>query len=145
MNMNKPILDAATKQKLIDASLQARKRAYAPYSHYYVGAALLTESGKIFEGLNIENASYGATVCAERVAVFNAVSSGEKNFIAMSVVGEQGGPPCGLCRQVLAEFGLDIVLLLVNKDGELVGETTVGDVLPGAFTPDKLGVDPSSE
>lgn len=141
--MNKSMLNAEMKQKLVEASLQARKRAYAPYSHYFVGAALLSESGKIYEGLNIENASYGATVCAERVAIFNAVSAGEKKFVAMAVAGEQGGPPCGLCRQVLSEFGLDIVLLLVNKDGNLVAETTVAEVFPGAFTPDKLGVDPS--
>ena len=136
-------LDEAAKQALIEAGLRARKRAYAPYSKYFVGAALLTESGKIYEGLNIENASYGATVCAERVAIFNAVSAGERKFVAMSVVGEEGGPPCGLCRQVLAEFGLDIVLLLVNKDGRLTAETTVNEILPGAFTPDKLGIDPS--
>ena len=142
--MSDPRLNNEMKQKLIDASLQARKRAYAPYSRYFVGAALLSESGKIFEGLNIENASYGATVCAERVAIFNAVSTGEKKFVAMAVAGEGGGPPCGICRQVLAEFGLDIVLLLVDEDGNLVTETTVRAVLPDAFTPDKLGIDPSA-
>ena len=136
-------LDENKKKELIEAGLRARKRAYAPYSKYFVGAALLTASGKIFEGLNIENASYGATVCAERVAIFNAVTAGERKFVAMSVIGDTGGTPCGLCRQVLAEFGLDIVLLLADKDGELVGETTVGEVLPDAFTPDKLGIDPS--
>jgi cytidine deaminase len=141
--MVKAVLDEKNKQDLIEAGLRARKRAYAPYSKYFVGAALLTASGKIYEGLNIENASYGATVCAERVAIFNAVSAGERKFLAMSVVGEEGGTPCGLCRQVLAEFGLDIVLLLVNRDGKLVRETTVGEVFPDAFTPDKLGIDPS--
>ena len=142
--MNKQLLSDEKKQELANASVRARQRAYAPYSKYKVGAALLTENGQIYEGLNIENASYGATVCAERVAVFNAVTAGEKKFAAMAIAGENGGTPCGLCRQVLAEFGLDIVLLLVNKDGKIVRETTVSEVLPDAFTPDKLGVDPSA-
>ncbi len=140
--MEKAMLDDATKQKLADASVHARTLAYAPYSKYFVGAALLTKTGKIYEGLNIENASYGATVCAERVAIFNAVADGERAFVAMAVAGEEGGLPCGMCRQVLAEFGLQIILLLVNKNGEIVRETTVGDALPDAFTPDKLGIDP---
>ena len=142
--MEKTKLDNEIRQKLVEAGLNARKRAYAPYSKYFVGAALLAASGKIYEGANIENASYGATVCAERVAVFNAVSAGERKFIAMSVVGDKGGAPCGLCRQVLAEFGLDILLLEVNKDGKVVREVTVADILPDPFTPTNLGIDPSN-
>jgi cytidine deaminase len=141
--MEKTKLDKETRQKLIDAGVSARKRAYAPYSKYFVGAAVLAASGKIYEGGNIENASYGATVCAERVAIFNAVSAGERKFIAMSVVGDDGGAPCGICRQVLAEFGLDILLLEVNKDGQVVREVTVADILPDPFTPANLGIDTS--
>lgn len=142
--MGKVQLDEATKQKLVVASMNARKRAYAPYSKYFVGAALLTEDGKIYEGNNIENASYGATICAERVAVFNAVSAGERKFSAIAVAGDDGGAPCGMCRQVLAEWGTHILILEVNKAGQIVREVTVDEVLPDAFTPDKLGVDTSN-
>lgn len=141
--MEKTRLDNETRNILVEAGVSARKRAYAPYSKYFVGAAVLASSGKIYTGANIENASYGATVCAERVAIFNAVSAGERKFVAMSVVGEEGGAPCGMCRQVLAEFGLDILLLEVNLDGKVVREVTVAEILPDAFTPASLGVDPS--
>ena len=143
--MKKTRLDENDRNRLVEGALRARQRAYAPYSHYYVGAALLTETGKVFEGANVENASYGATVCAERVAVFTAVAAGERKFVAMSVVGGgEGGPPCGICRQVLAEFGLDLILVLMNKDGKVVQEVTLAEVLPGAFTPANLGIDPNS-
>ena len=141
--MEKTRLDNETRNILVEAGVSARKRAYAPYSKYFVGAAVLASSGKIYTGANLENASYGATVCAERVAIFNAVSAGERKFVAMSVVGEEGGAPCGMCRQVLAEFGLDILLLEVNLDGKVVREVTVAEILPDAFTPASLGVDPS--
>jgi cytidine deaminase len=103
-----------------------------------VGAALLTVSGKIFEGANIENVAYPVTVCAERVAVFKAVSEGEKEFVAVAVATANGGSPCGSCRQVLAEFGLDTTVIIADKDGQVVLETTVGELLPGAFRPDDL-------
>jgi cytidine deaminase len=126
------------RDKLIRQAQAARKRAYVPYSHYPVGAALLTAEGRIYEGSNIENAAYPVTICAERVAVFKAVSEGERDFVAVAVVTANGGSPCGSCRQVMAEFGLETVVLIADKDGRIVMETTVGGLLPGAFRPDDL-------
>lgn len=126
------------RDKLVRQAQAARGRAYAPYSHYPVGAALLTTTGRVYEGANIENAAYPVTICAERVAVFKAVSEGERAFIAVAVVTANGGTPCGSCRQVLAEFGLDTVVLIADKDGQIVLETTVRELLPGAFRPDDL-------
>jgi len=123
---------------LIDLAIEARRRAYAPYSRYPVGAALRTKSGKMFTGVNVENAAYPATMCAERSAVFKAVSEGERDFDVIAVVTSNGGSPCGACRQVLAEFGLDTIVLIANTEGELLEETTVFDLLPGAFTPGNL-------
>lgn len=119
---------------LISLANEARKRAYAPYSRYRVGAALRTKSGRVFTGVNVENAAYPATMCAERVAVFKAVSEGEREFEAIAVVTDNGGPPCGGCRQVLAEFGLETRVLMANGEGEFVRETTVAELLPQAFT-----------
>lgn len=131
-------IDDEMKQKLLALAVQARQWAYAPYSHYAVGAALLTASGKIYDGVNIENAAYPVTVCAERVAVFKAVSEGERHFTAIAVVTQNGGSPCGSCRQVLAEFGLDTVVLIGSDKGELLKETSVRELLPEAFTPEDL-------
>ena len=127
------------KQALIDLANAARQRAYAPYSNYPVGAALRTKTGRIFTGVNVENAAYPQTMCAERVAVFKAVSEGEKEFEVISVVTDNGGSPCGGCRQVLAEFGLDTIVLLADRNGKLLKETTVKELLPEAFTPEHLG------
>jgi cytidine deaminase len=127
------------KQALIDLANTARQRAYAPYSNYPVGAALRTKTGRIFTGVNVENAAYPQTMCAERVAVFKAVSEGEKEFEVISVVTDNGGSPCGGCRQVLAEFGLDTIVLLADRNGKLLKETTVKELLPEAFTPEHLG------
>jgi cytidine deaminase len=124
--------------KLIESSLGARRWAYAPYSEYAVGAALLTSSGKIYDGVNVENAAYPTSMCAERVAVFKAVSEGEKKFTAIAVATSNGGTPCGACRQVLSEFGLDTKVLILNGDGNIEQETTVGELLPGAFGPQDL-------
>jgi cytidine deaminase len=121
------------RQQLIDTSLAARRWAYAPYSKYEVGAALLTSSGVIYDGVNIENAAYPMVMCAERVAVFKAVSEGETNFTAIAVATSNGGTPCGACRQVLSEFGLETKVLIVNGDGKIAQETTVAELLPGAF------------
>lgn len=126
------------KQALIDLANIARQRAYAPYSKYQVGAALRTKTGRIFTGVNVENAAYPHTMCAERVAVFKAVSEGEKEFEVISVVTDNGGSPCGGCRQVLAEFGLDTLVLIANGKGELLKEMTVKELLPEAFTPEHL-------
>src|SRR5512143_2809961 len=126
------------KQSLIDLANDARQKAYVPYSNYHVGSALRTKSGRIYTGVNIENAAYPQTMCAERVAIFKAVSEGEKDFEAISVVTDNGGSPCGGCRQVLAEFGLDTIVLIANGEGKLVQELTVKDLLPEAFTPEHL-------
>jgi len=123
---------------LIALANEARRRAYAPYSHYHVGAALRTKNGRIFTGCNVESAAYPTSMCAERVAVFKAVSEGEREFEVIAVVTSNGGSPCGGCRQVLAEFGLDTVVLIADGQGRLVQETSVGGLLPGAFTPGDL-------
>lgn len=127
-----------TRQQLIEAATQARQWAYAPYSHYAVGAALLTASGKIYEGVNIENAAFPTTICAERVAAFKAVSEGEREFLAIAVVTANGGTPCGSCRQVLAEFGLDTLVIIADSHGKVFREETLSALLPGAFTPKDL-------
>jgi cytidine deaminase len=126
-------------QNLIQTALEARKWAYAPYSNYPVGAALLTASGKVYDGCNIENAAYPDTICAERVAVFKAVSEGEREFSAIVVATVNGGTPCGSCRQVLSEFGLEARVIVVDGNGTVVLETDVAGLLPGAFTARSLG------
>jgi cytidine deaminase len=120
-------------QKLVQAALDVRQRAYAPYSHYAVGAALLTRSGQIFTGVNVENSVYPLGICAERTAVFSAITAGEMDFIAIAVATSNGGTPCGACRQVLAEFGEAIEVLLADGEGRLVRQTTVAELLPAAF------------
>ena len=126
------------RRKLIQAAQEARRWAYVPYSKYPVGAALLSASGKIYDGVNVENAAYPTGICAERVAVFKAVSEGEREFIAIAVVTDNGGSPCGSCRQVLSEFGLEIRVILADEQGEILLETDVASLLPGAFRPDHL-------
>lgn len=124
------------KEKLIEESLTARENAYVPYSNFPVGAALLGEDGEIYLGCNIENSSYGLSNCAERTAIFKAVSKGVKNFKAIAITGDTDGPisPCGACRQVIAEFcKSDMPVYLTNIKGDLQ-ETTVGKLLPGAFS-----------
>jgi len=128
----------ADKLSLIDSANSARKNAYVPYSNYRVGAAVRTNNGRVFTGVNIENAAYPQTICAERVAIFKAVSEGEREFDVIAVVTDNGGSPCGGCRQVMAEFGLDTVVLVANGKGELQKEMTVKELLPEAFTPEKL-------
>jgi cytidine deaminase len=125
-------------EKLIQRAVQAREWAYAPYSNYTVGAALLTTSGQIYEGVNVENAAYPDSICAERVAIYKAVSEGERKFVAIAVVTKDGGSPCGSCRQVLAEFGLDTVVLIANEQGMLLNETSVAELLPQAFNSTSL-------
>ena len=122
------------KQELLNAALSARERAYAPYSKFLVGAAVLAKSGKIYTGCNIENASYGLTVCAERNALFFAVGAGEREFIALCVVGDTEAPisPCGACRQVMAEFKVSRIFL-ANLKGD-VKEYTLEELLPYGFS-----------
>ena len=122
------------KQELLNAALSARERAYAPYSKFLVGAAVLAKSGKIYTGCNIENASYGLTVCAERNALFSAVGAGEREFTALCVVGDTEAPisPCGACRRVMAEFKVPRIIL-VNLKGD-VKEYTLEELLPYGFS-----------
>ncbi len=124
-------------QRLIAKAIEARKQAYAPYSDFAVGAALLGKSGRVYTGCNVENASYGLSICAERVAVFKAVSEGERDFEAIAVVTEKGVTPCGACRQVLMEFGDDIQVIMADAAGEY-RVLTLRELLPEAFTPENL-------
>ena len=123
---------------LIQSAIEIRQWAYAPYSQYPVGASLLAASGRVYSGINIENAAYPSGTCAERVAVFKAVSEGERQFTAIAVVTDNGGSPCGTCRQVLAEFGLETIVIIADKNGKIVQETTVANLLPGSFGPQDL-------
>lgn len=132
------MVNTEMKHKLVQMAVDTREKAYVPYSHYQVGAALLTKSGKIYTGVNIENAAYPVTICAERVAIFKAVSEGEQDFVAMAVVTENAGFCCGSCRQVLAEFGLDTLVLIADDQGRIAHELTVSELLPGAFTGEML-------
>lgn len=125
--------------ELVELGLRARESAYAPYSNYPVGAALLTKSGQYYLGANVENASYPLSMCAERVAIFKAVSAGDREPLAISVVTANAGSPCGGCRQVLSEFGLDTLVLLVDGSGTVAREMTVAELLPAAFRPEHLG------
>lgn len=127
-------------EQLLAQSKIARENAYVPYSKFPVGAALLAEDGTVFHGCNVENASYGLTNCAERTAIFKAVSQGVKKFKAIAIVADTEGPcsPCGACRQVIAEFCKgDMPVYLTNLKGDVL-ETTVEKLLPGAFTPEDL-------
>jgi cytidine deaminase len=129
-----PIIDDSVVEELVQHALQAYALSYSPYSNFPVGAALLTRSGRVITGCNIENASYGLTVCAERVAIWKAVSEGETEFVALAVVTGTGGSPCGACRQVMAEFApLMPVVIADSTGGRRV--TTVSDLLPDAFLP----------
>lgn len=123
--------------RLVTAARAARERAYAPYSKYKVGAAILTKSGSVFVGTNVENATYGATICAERSAVVQMVAAGEREPIACAVAtgGPRAGSPCGICRQVLREFARDLPIALVAEQrGRLTRrDTTLAKLLPDAF------------
>lgn len=128
-------------EKLIDAANQMVEKAYAPYSQFPVGAALLTAEGELYTGCNIENAAYPTGICAERVAMFKAVSEGEREFVALAVSSHSDGAtsPCGSCRQVISEFcSPDMPVILTHAAGELEVETTVGQLLPGAFNKDDM-------
>lgn len=119
---------------LVDAARAVRENAYAPFSKFKVGAALETDDGEIIRGSNVESASYGLTVCAERVAVWNAISQGKRKIIKIAVVAdtEELTPPCGVCRQIIWEFGGDIPVIFANLDGK-VETVQMKDLLPRAF------------
>lgn len=121
---------------LLQAAAKAAKQAYAPYSGFSVGAAVQTASGNIFSGCNVENASYGLTMCAERVAVFKAVSEGERTIVAIALCSEGAAYPCGACRQVLSEFGPDMEVIIGDGSGQFSEQMTLKDLLPKAFGPD---------
>lgn len=130
------MIPSEQQQTLVAAALTARGHAYAKYSDYAVGAALLSDAGQIYSGCNVENASYGLTICAERVALFNAVSTGVKNFQGLAIATADGAAPCGACRQVLAEFCDDLPILLVKVDDPpAVQTTTLATLLPQRFGP----------
>jgi cytidine deaminase len=131
-------MDQKTIDLLVTAAAAAREKAYVPYSGYKVGSAVLTRSGRLYTGCNIENASYTPTVCAERVAIFKAVSEGETEFMAIAVVTENGVSPCGVCRQVLAEFMPRGEVVMATTDGSRQDVMTVAELLPRAFGPDDL-------
>ncbi len=126
-------------KKAFEYAKEIRNNAYAPYSHFLVGAALVTKDGKIFTGCNIENASFGLTVCAERVAIFKAVSEGERDFDFLVVVTDTNPPasPCGACRQVIREFGKDMEVVVANLKGDMI-KKSLSELLPDSFGPEDL-------
>jgi cytidine deaminase len=126
-----------TPERLVEYAIAARQQAYAPYSHYQVGAALLTTDGDVITGCNVENASYGATICAERVALTRAIAQGERGFVAMAVATRNGASPCGICRQVMAELGPLMTVYLSNERGQY-RTTNVAELLPDSFASSKL-------
>ncbi len=133
-------MDSQLRQQLIQAAASVAGHAHAPYSRFRVGAALLTASGEIFAGCNVENASYGLTICAERGAVCAAVAAGHKKFVAIAIVTSGGHSPCGACRQVLAEFGPTMEVLMVDADDpSRVRTTTLDKLLPDGFDAAALG------
>ncbi len=132
--MDKKLLD-----KAIELAKKVRENAYAPYSQFKVGAAVVTKDGKIFTGCNVENVSYGLTICAERAAIFKAVSEGERKFSFLVVITDTDPPaaPCGACRQVIREFGEDIEIIMLNLKGDMIIKT-LSDLLPKSFGPEDL-------
>ncbi|MBE6748103.1 MAG: cytidine deaminase [Ruminococcaceae bacterium] len=133
-----------TDKELVLKAIEAMKNSYSPYSDFKVGSALLTESGKVYTGCNIENVAFGPSICAERVAFFKAISEGEKNFSKIAVVGGKGGiissstPPCGVCRQVMREFCSDDFEILIVRENENYGKVLLQDLLPYSFKPEIL-------
>src|SRR5260221_8732232 len=123
---------------LVKGAQKARQYAYAPYSNYLVGAALMGGNGEIYLGCNVENAAYPATICAERVALVKAVSEGVRNFVAIAVVTDNGGTPCGICRQMMYEFAPDMTVLVADSTGEIQLEMKLSELLPEGFGPSKV-------
>lgn len=127
------------KSELVRIAWDYQKQAYAPYSGYLVGSAVLAEDGKIYGGNNIENSAYPSGLCAERVAIFKAVSEGNRRILAVCVVTKNAGSPCGACRQVMREFAaLDMPIFIANEQGEIVWETSMDGILPRSFGPESL-------
>jgi len=127
-------MNSATREELILAALEAQQRAYCPYSNFPVGAALRTVTGRIFQGVNVENASFGLTLCAERVAASAAVAAGEREFLELAVASRGGVSPCGACRQFLAEFHPHLCIVMIDSSRPTeVHETTLAHLLPARF------------
>jgi cytidine deaminase len=124
-------------EHLLKVAIEAREKSYSPYSHYKVGAALLTTHGKIYTGCNIENAAYTPSNCAERTAIFKAISEGDQDFAAIAVVTINGGAPCGVCRQVIREFAPNLTIIVGNIAGDYQ-VLTLPDLLPNSFGPENL-------
>jgi len=127
-----------TPAQLAKMAAQARESAYAPYSKFHVGAALLAENGEVYTGCNVENASLSLTICAERTAVAKAVSEGAPSFVAIAISSSGGCSPCGACRQVLHEFNPSMTCYLADETGAITHETTLDKLLPEAFGPENL-------
>jgi cytidine deaminase len=126
-------LSAEERRQLAKEARAARGNAYAPYSKYPVGAAIRTTGGKVYTGANVENASYPVGMCAERVALFSAAAAGEREFRAIALVTRDGAPPCGACRQALAEFGVELEVIIADEKGRICKVTTLERLLPSAF------------
>ncbi len=126
--------------KLLELAEKAKEHAYVPYSNFKVGAALLTKSGKVYTGCNVEVASYGATNCAERTAIYKAISEGEREFekIAIASSNDDETFPCGICRQVIVEFSKDLKIILGSTNKNIIKEYTINDLLPHSFTSEDL-------
>lgn len=133
------MLTTEQKELLIRVAIDYQARAYAVYSGYLVGAAVLAEDGKIYGGNNIENSAYPSGLCAERVAIFKAISEGNRRILAICVATKNGGSPCGGCRQVMREFAsMDMPVIIVDESGEIAYESTMDEILPRSFGPEDL-------
>lgn len=131
-------LHVVQQQQLVEQALAAQQHAYVPYSNYPVGAALLTTTGQVFTGCNVENAATPATICAERTAITKAVSEGQREFVAIAVVTRNGGSPCGICRQVMNEFAPNILIIVANGTGKIQYTHRLPEMLLHAFGPANL-------
>ncbi len=130
-------MNKKTLEKAVKSALEVRKNAYAPFSKFAVGAAIITKEGSIFTGVNVENSSFGATNCAERTALFSAVTAGQRDFEAIVIASVLNGKavfPCGICRQVLADFNPEMRVILVNSDTKMIEQDLLlSDIFPGVF------------
>jgi len=138
MSKNKTATDVQTWDNLFQQAVAAMQNSYSPYSHYKVGAALLSRSGKVYRGSNVENAGYTASVCAERTAIFKAVTEGEREFVAIAVATVNGGTPCGICRQVMREFSRNLTIIIGNSQTGKYRVTSLAELLPDSFGPENL-------
>jgi cytidine deaminase len=132
------MIDSGDEASLVTAAVEAARAAYAPYSRFQVGAAIMAPGGRIVAGCNVENASYGLTICAERVAVFTAVSQGLRDFGSLAICAAGGAAPCGACRQVLHEFSPGLLVLRCNLGGTVLGRHRLSDLLPHGFGASQL-------